>query len=67
MATKKICDRCGKDIRPSGRFGFGGKQIDISVRQELVKYGWRDKKYDLCPECFQELEHWLKGGKENEP
>ena len=67
MATKKICDRCGKDIRPGGVFGLSGKQIDISVSQELVTYGWRSRKYDLCPECFRELENWLKGGRENEP
>ena len=67
MAVRKVCDRCGKEIIKHGiRMRGGNGEVDISVSQELVKWGWSEKRYDLCYDCWVELKEWLKGVN-NEP
>lgn len=65
MATVeyRICDRCGKPINPAsfarvrGRiyrhrvFGFG-------------PYDYSDAEYDLCRDCSDELDEFLRAKKE---
>lgn len=52
MATKLVCDRCGKEM---------------IVPRRLVKEGSVIKKrYDLCGDCYTEFDEWLENKKEPE-
>lgn len=49
MATKLVCDRCGKEI---------------IVSRKLVREGnIMKKRYDLCTACWEEFDEWLKNKK----
>lgn len=64
MAVKHFCDRCGKEIislEIITKVCRSGNDKDISVSQELEIYGRKEKKYELCGSCFNELNEWLKG------
>lgn len=64
MATKKICDRCGKDIgeKPdwaSVKFPF----ITTYITVQLHSMGYA-KGFDLCDDCKVALVEWIRKGKE---
>lgn len=61
MSNKTKCDRCGKEMTRTTVSMFGGSVVDVATRQELVKFGVTQKSYELCRDCFNKLEKFLKG------
>lgn len=69
MATisKKVCDRCGKEIAYRGWTGILKK---YPKRVSIVKifngnldgYSYTDRDFDLCAECTQGFVDWLEDG-----
>ena len=50
MATKKICDRCGAEIKGIPNFAY------------LSTYRYEGElKHELCEVCAYYLARWLKG------
>jgi hypothetical protein len=54
MATKLICDGCGRDI-PKWQPGSGVKlgEGDGLTRKALLKLGNNEVPWDLCAACFE--------------
>ena len=48
MAVRRDCDRCGKEIGPS------------MIPKQLIRTGLFDKRYDLCYDCYEEFDEWIK-------
>ena len=63
---QRVCDRCGKVIKPHDIFGVNGPKLDVAIRQEFKRYGWVFKKYDLCYDCYEALKLFLKGEEEDD-
>lgn len=63
---QRVCDRCGKVIKPHDVFGVNGPKVDVSTGQYLKKYGLFTKKYDLCYDCYEALELFLKGEEDDD-
>ena len=61
MATVKRCDKCGKFFDRSTSGDFEGRLV---VTFEFDNYCFDEVKVkkDLCKECADKLEAWLKGG-----
>jgi hypothetical protein len=60
MALAKKCDRCGKFYE-----SYGNNSFNAIMQTCKDQYGYRAKKnkeWDLCPECKENLEAWLNGG-----
>lgn len=56
-----ICDRCGKVIRPHNILGINGRVMDVATTQCLKRYGLITTNYDLCENCYEELNIFMKG------
>ena len=66
MATKKFCDKCGKEIVEKDIFRklLSGKRtdtVDCWLAGELRLYGPTNRKFDLCYECYEKTLKWLAG------
>lgn len=53
MATKRVCDRCGAEIKPFNSVTY------VGIR--LVKYDITGDDYELCVSCAHELRKWFTG------
>ena len=51
MAIRRVCDRCGREVK-----------IGL-ISKNLIKKGIIDKYYDLCPVCLVDFDKWMKGEK----
>lgn len=54
MATRTICDRCGRETGTDR----------VRVQKQLVFDVWIPVcsiAYDLCPDCMRALVRWLSG------
>lgn len=66
MSRAYKCDRCGKlydlSTEDNGSYGVG------NVAKEWGKLAepFIDYKLDLCPDCCNELDEWMKKGKAKE-
>lgn len=49
MSYRKVCDKCGRELNP-----FTLVKRGFSLR------GILNMEYDLCEECYKDLERWLK-------
>lgn len=56
-----VCDRCGKVIKPHNILGINGRVIDVSITQYLKRFGPSEKKYDICNNCYEKLNSFMKG------
>ena len=56
-----VCDRCGKAIIPHNILGINGLVKDVATIQHLKRIGPFTKKYDLCENCYEELNSFMKG------
>lgn len=56
-----ICDRCGKIINPNNILGINGRVMDVATTQCLKRYGLITTNYDLCKNCYEELNIFMKG------
>ena len=56
-----ICDRCGKVIGPHNILGINGRVMDVATTQCLKRYGLITTNYDLCENCYEELNIFMKG------
>ena len=65
MANVKICDRCGKTITATTAniFGFGAWKYSLFNRNQ---YQVTSYDYDLCVDCGEQLDKFLKGVDPNE-
>ena len=52
MAMKKLCDRCGKEIKYGEVSHFAGVS--------LFRYEGK-LPHELCEECYTQLVRWLSG------
>ena len=64
MADVKVCDRCGKMFpNKNRRFTIIPTRyiLGMITRKFMCGGGYRDirKEYDLCCECFEDLEKFL--------
>lgn len=57
MATKKTCDRCGKEIKYGEVSHFAGLS--------LFRYEGK-LPHELCEECTSKLREWLHGKTDGE-
>lgn len=57
MATKRVCDRCGAEIRPFNPVTYAGMR---RVKNEIEI---NDNDYELCVSCAHELRRWFDGEK----
>ena len=60
--TKRFCDRCGKEIKPTKIIHFPSKEERyITICDELgVFCGDKNTKYDLCHDCTVQLRKFLE-------
>lgn len=77
MADVKICDRCGKTYSNhlSYKLLFGDlvdKKIKVSRKGGIIHFFCRgfgcfskEIEFDLCDDCMDELESWLRGESED--
>ena len=56
-----VCDRCGKVINPHNILGINGRVMDVATTQCLKRYGLITTNYDLCENCYEELNIFMKG------
>ena len=56
-----ICDRCGKVIKPNNILGINGRVNRVSTTQYLKRFGPSTKEYDLCENCYEKLNSFMKG------
>jgi len=55
------CCRCGKEFRNSNKL-FGTAKVNVAKVDKTYYHINADYDYEeICPECFKELKHWLKG------
>lgn len=54
MATKIVCDRCGKEIDVHKKHIYGEAQV-LYGNPEIDE----DIHFDLCFNCFKELKKWV--------
>ena len=55
MATKRLCDRCGGEIKPADSVTYAG----------MSTYKYEGKlTHELCPSCAYHLGRWLDGKEE---
>lgn len=60
MATKKVCDRCGKEIKKVKLFRpRHDKPYEIFLNASLDNYGLLGHRKDLCYDCYKELKKFL--------
>lgn len=55
------CCRCGKEFKGNAKL-FGTAKVNVAKVDKT--YYQTNAEYDyeeICPECFKELKHWLKG------
>jgi hypothetical protein len=66
MADAKICDRCGNFYQTHSVSDNAEGFTDKLILEEQDKMGRTSgvERYDICPNCRQELDNWLKGMKE---
>ena len=61
MATIKLCDKCGAEIKPDQEIF----QLTLEgVR--TYKYEQRQKRYDLCVSCAEKLRVWMEQKEERD-
>ena len=63
MASKKFCDRCGREIEPCKR-GWMKRHVYFG---EIFLDPWtptEEESYDLCPECVTSFRFWMETGKD---
>ena len=53
--TKKICDRCGKEIKMKKLTFKKSNHYDISFDYTLQKWGLCGGRYELCHDCAKEF------------
>ena len=58
MATKRVCDRCGAEIKPPNSVTYAGMR--------RVKNDINDNDYDLCVSCAHELRKWFIGDEKDD-
>lgn len=51
MATRRVCDRCGAEIKPYNPVTYAGMR--------RVKNDINDNDYELCVSCAHELRKWF--------
>lgn len=56
-----VCDRCGKVINPHNILGNNGRVMDVATTQCLKRYGLITTNYDLCENCYEKLNSFMKG------
>ena len=56
-----VCDRCGKVINPHNILGINGRVMDVATTQCLKRYGLITTNYDLCNNCYEKLNSFMKG------
>ena len=62
MATKRICDRCGKEIKTRRiliKTDRNEMMIDKKYKLSILKADWRT--VDLCDMCEKSFSKWWKG------
>ncbi len=66
MATKKLCDRCGCEIKPKETGRWWTKFKPVKFREvEMYSYEDTEYKFDLCESCAQAVMEFIKrGGRE---
>lgn len=47
------CDRCGNVFKPDS------KEMD---NRNLKLMDYEENQYDICPECYKDLERWFDKG-----
>ena len=66
MATKSVCDRCGKEINIGKKSWLRAKSIVSEVvvgkRVEVYSYN-RDGFYDMCNDCTKAFKLFMNGNK----
>ena len=53
MATKRVCDRCGAEIKPPSSVTYAGMR--------MIKAGVNSVDYELCVSCANKLRKWFNG------
>ena len=53
MATKRVCDRCGAEIKPPNSVTYAGMR--------MIKAGVNSVDYELCVSCANKLRKWFNG------
>ena len=64
MATKKICDRCGAEIKKNPSFmnlKFPAVVACVSVKESILCDFY---EFDLCDDCKVALVEWIRKRKE---
>ena len=56
-----LCDRCGNVIGSHNILGINGRVMDVATTQCLKRYGLITTNYDLCKNCYEELNIFMKG------
>lgn len=64
MADVKKCDRCGKFFDRSTSGEFEGRVMMTFKFSEYWMHDTAEVKKDLCKECADKLETWLKAGED---
>lgn len=64
MADVKKCDRCGKFFDRSKEGNFEGRMVMTFAFGEYWMNETAKMKKDLCKECADKLESWLKAGED---
>lgn len=49
--TKRFCDRCGKEVKPTKLFKRDGKLFDIALEYTFQKWQYGRKEYEICHDC----------------
>lgn len=64
MSDAIICDRCGNAQAKPDRLVSVARETTLRVKSNsnfcLFKIWNHDEELDLCDECFEELEQWMK-------
>lgn len=64
MADVKKCDRCGKFFDRSTSGEFEGRMVTTFAFCDYWMNDTAKVKKDLCKECADKLETWLKGSED---
>ena len=65
MASKRYCDRCGKEIVRAEK-GWLKRYIYFGEFWFEPSMEYDAQAYDLCPECVKSFQAWMKNGEKGE-
>lgn len=60
--TKKLCDRCGKELNHLGHFDIDAQHFGPLGNKKIPCY----YHYDLCENCMVIVDNFIKSGVDNE-